>query len=156
MFGVKGLNKRDMKLSQMCYWKSKSFGAWHFNIGWALPSVPNDRDAFFFSQEAVDFARKMKAPKSFETPQTTHPTTQCHTPKGLHLKGQTNFNLQIEFVQLIIHPEVNFSPRFTAVPCCCDVWELATVRLWSVGISGVVSSEVGVGGATRDGPGWEL
>lgn len=28
--------------------------------------------------------------------------------------------------------------------------------VWSVGINGVLSSVVGVGGATLDGPGWEL
>lgn len=33
---------------------------------------------------------------------------------------------------------------------CC------TVFVWSVGISGVLSSSVGVGGATREGPGWTL
>lgn len=27
---------------------------------------------------------------------------------------------------------------------------------WSVGIRGILSSAVGVGGATFDGPGWEL
>ena len=36
-------------------------------------------------------------------------------------------------------------------------WEIVPAGLYSVvGIRGVVSSEVGVGGATFDGPGWEL
>lgn len=31
-----------------------------------------------------------------------------------------------------------------------------TILVWSVGIRGVLSSNVGVGGATREGPGWTL
>lgn len=30
------------------------------------------------------------------------------------------------------------------------------ILVWSVGIKGVLSSSVGVGGATREGPGWTL
>lgn len=37
-----------------------------------------------------------------------------------------------------------------------DTWTLATVLEWSVGIKGALSSVVGVGGATFDGPGWVL
>lgn len=35
-------------------------------------------------------------------------------------------------------------------------WTLAMFLEWSVGIRGVLSSDVGVGGANLDGPGWVL
>lgn len=38
----------------------------------------------------------------------------------------------------------------------CATCTLATVRVWSVGINGALSSDVGVGGANLEGPGCEL
>lgn len=53
------------------------------------------------------------------------------------------------------------------IDCCCmatwiwgeEFWTgcwATTFLVWSVGMSGVLSSAVGVGGANLDGPGWAL
>lgn len=52
---------------------------------------------------------------------------------------------------------VKFFFYFTCTCSCGRGWlVVCTLREWSVGINGVVSSFVGVGGATLDGPGWTL
>lgn len=50
------------------------------------------------------------------------------------------------------------SPESGVAAVGCGVWVMWcwTILVWSVGIKGVLSSNVGVGGATREGPGWAL
>jgi len=74
MFGVKGLNKRNMRFSLMCCWKSTSSEAWHFDVGWALPSVPNDRSVFIFrvkKQSTCPWRWRHHKPSKHH--KTTHP-----------------------------------------------------------------------------------
>lgn len=50
-------------------------------------------------------------------------------------------------------------PESGVAEMVCEIWWVVwrcTVLVWSVGIRGVLSSIVGVGGATREGPGWTL
>lgn len=50
-------------------------------------------------------------------------------------------------------PESCVAPTDGEIWCITWCW---TTLVWSVGIKGVVSSNVGVGGATLEGPGWTL
>jgi hypothetical protein len=58
--------------SQWCDWGSSSSGMWLFVVGWVVLLL-KDHGAFKFQA----WCSKVRAPKSFQTPGTTHPTQHC-------------------------------------------------------------------------------
>jgi len=81
----------DLTFSQQCFWSLRSSGIWHCVTRWVVPNIPKDCGTFIFKNQAVSEdltpslpLEDIKAPQSFKTSVTRHPSTQNCIPEDMN------------------------------------------------------------------------